>query len=137
MSETLIVYGSPTCLMVLPVKGMLHRAKAPFEYIDISRDSGGRRRVQEINNGYESVPTLVFADGSTLTEPSRGELRNKLEQLGYVIARPNAWQALKEKPIILILGLLFLTLGLVSGEWWLAGISIVALALSVAYSWFT
>ena len=42
-------------------------------------------RVRAINNGNESVPTLVFPDGSTLTEPTVGELQSKLESLGYKV----------------------------------------------------
>ena len=56
---------------------MLRRSKARYAYIDIRRDAQARDRVREINNGYESVPTLVFPDGSTLTEPPAGQLRRK------------------------------------------------------------
>jgi hypothetical protein len=52
-----------------------------YDYVDIRKDNIGRLRVKEINAGYESVPTLVFADGSTLTEPSREMLRGRLESL--------------------------------------------------------
>jgi hypothetical protein len=44
-----------------------------------------RERVKTINHGYESVPTLIFPDGSTLTEPSAGELRRKLQGMGYTV----------------------------------------------------
>ena len=36
-------------------------------------------------NGYESVPTLVFPDGSTLTEPTNGGLQAKLGEMGYTV----------------------------------------------------
>lgn len=70
--------------MVPPVLHALEAAQVSYEYIDIRRDDGeGRVIVREINHGNESVPTLVFPDGSTLTEPSLGALRNKLAQSGY------------------------------------------------------
>lgn len=81
--ESIIVYGHAACPMLPPVIGALKSADAPYTYVDIHRDPEARERVREINNGYESVPTLVFPDGSTLTEPQGGELPSKLREHGY------------------------------------------------------
>lgn len=83
MPEKIIVYGTPICPMVPPVRGMLSQSDVDYDYIDISKDTGSRERVQQINSGNESVPTIEFPDGSTLTEPSLGELERKLKSLGY------------------------------------------------------
>ncbi len=85
MLDTIIVYGHPTCPNLGPVKGLLTQSRVKFEYIDIHQDSIAAARVRTINNGNESVPTLVFPDGSTLTEPTVGELQSKLESLGYKV----------------------------------------------------
>ncbi len=85
MRDAIIVYGHPTCPALGPVKGLLRQSKVTFDYIDIHQDSVAAARVRAINNGSESVPTLVFPDGSTLTEPTVGELRSKLEALGYKV----------------------------------------------------
>jgi len=85
MIDTIIVYGHPTCPLIGPIKGLLTQSKVKFEYFDIHQDSVAAARVREINNGNESVPTLVFPDGSTLTEPSVGELKSKLESLGHKV----------------------------------------------------
>lgn len=85
MTDTITVYGHPTCPALGPVKGLLTQSKVKFEYIDIHQDSVAAARVRAINNGNESVPTLVFPDGSTLTEPTVGELKTKLESLGYKV----------------------------------------------------
>ncbi|HMO58683.1 MAG TPA: glutaredoxin domain-containing protein [Roseiflexaceae bacterium] len=90
MRDAIIVYGHPTCPALGPVKGLLTQSKVTFEYIDIHQDSGAAARVRTINNGNESVPTLVFPDGSTLTEPTVRELQSKLESLGYKVG-PIAW----------------------------------------------
>lgn len=58
----------------------------PYAYIDISRDRAAATKVE----GNESVPTLVFPDGSSLTEPTAGQLKRKLESLGYRVG-PIAW----------------------------------------------
>lgn len=85
MRDAIVVYGHPACPALGPVKGLLTQAKVTFEYVDIHQDSAAAARVRAINNGNESVPTLVFPDGSTLTEPTVGELKSKLETLGYEV----------------------------------------------------
>lgn len=83
--DKIMLYAYPTCPMVHPVRVMLDSAQVPYEYINIHQDDAGRRRVRDINQGYESVPTLVFPDGSTMTEPTGGQLQGKLESLGYTV----------------------------------------------------
>jgi mycoredoxin len=83
MKDTIILYGHPTCPNIGPIKGLLTQSKVRFEYIDIHQDGAAAARVRTINHGNESVPTLVFPDGSTLTEPTVGELQSKLNSLGY------------------------------------------------------
>jgi len=103
--------------MVSPVRAMMERTEVQYEYIDILRDSQARNRVREINHGNQSVPTLVFPDGSTLTEPSLSELQLKLEGLGYEV--PTAtwldWlQMILENPTLRLFGIIFLVLGIVN-----------------------
>ena len=89
-SAKIILYGHAACPGVGPAKVLLTQANAEFEYINIHQDPAAAERVRSINNGYESVPTLVFPDDSTLTEPSFGDLKAKLETLGYRLG-PMAW----------------------------------------------
>ena len=79
----LVVYGTPACPMVYPLRSALDSAKVPYDYINIWEDDEARQHVRDINNGNESVPTLAFPDGSTLTEPSTGDLDAKLKGMGY------------------------------------------------------
>src|SRR5262245_20306137 len=85
MLKPITVYGHPNCPSLGPIKGLLTQSKVNFEYIDIHQDSVAATHVRAINNGNESVPTLVFPDGSTLTEPTVKELQSKLESLGYTV----------------------------------------------------
>ncbi|MCA9935997.1 MAG: glutathione S-transferase N-terminal domain-containing protein [Ardenticatenaceae bacterium] len=132
MPEPIILYGTPTCPMVPPVRGILTRAGAEFQYIDISQDSAGNSRVREINNGNASVPTLLFPDGSTLTEPSRAQLQAKLKDAGFMVQPPSLLQRFTEDPFSSLMGLAALTFGIIDGGNW------VFLALGVgflAYVW--
>lgn len=84
-AEPILLYAHPMCPQVGPTRNLLQRSGAPFEYINIYNDLKARITVQEINDGFESVPTLVFPDGSTLTEPSARQLREKLQSMGYKV----------------------------------------------------
>ena len=46
--------------------------------MDIDEEKSGEVYVLDVNNGFRSVPTILFADGSTLTEPSDADLATKL-----------------------------------------------------------
>lgn len=90
VTEKIVVYGHPACPAIPPVRAMLAQAKVAHAYINIRQDGQAAALVRTINGGNESVPTLVFPDGSTLTEPSAGVLKRKLEALGYRVG-PLAW----------------------------------------------
>ena len=96
MSEKIVVYGTPVCPMVAPVRGALKRASVEYDYIDIWKDDESRARVRSINNGNESVPTIIFPDGSTLTEPSNQQLMNKLGALGFAAKPPSVWNRISD-----------------------------------------
>jgi mycoredoxin len=111
MKQNLIIlYGHPTCPNLGPVKGLLTQSKVNFEYIDIHQDGAAAARVRAINNGNESVPTLVFPDDSSLTEPTVGELQAKLKSQGYKVSLV-AWLIGYSRPIFFIaIGLLIAVL---------------------------
>ena len=86
MSEKIVVYGNEYCAMVPPVRSLLRRANVGYDYVSITLNRAARQQVKEINQGNASVPTLVFPDGSTLTEPTLAELTARLQALGYTVA---------------------------------------------------
>jgi len=57
---------------------VLDRHNIPFQWIDIEEDAGAMSYVQKVNGGYQSVPTIVFPDGSVLVEPASEALEKKL-----------------------------------------------------------
>jgi mycoredoxin len=130
----IVLYGSPVCGGVPPVRIVLERAGAAYEYVDISKALEARERVREINQGYESVPTLVFPDGSTLTEPSAGELQDKLQSLGYEVRSPTwmEWiQLIFQHPITRLVGVICLISGMLSETNWLLFVGVVVLGLGL------
>jgi mycoredoxin len=62
-----------------------HRAKAFFEankieylQVNIEGNEEATNFIVKVNNGCRSVPTIVFPDGTVLTEPSWEELQAKI-----------------------------------------------------------
>ena len=131
MAEKLIVYGTPTCPMVPPVLRALKRAEMPHDYVNINNDPEAHERVLEINGGFASVPTLIFPDGQTLTEPSAGELIAALEARGVTVqgGRTFIWL---QHPAILIVGGVFTLIGLTQGDATLTGIGALLLTVALA-----
>jgi len=52
----------------------------PYEFINIEEDEEAAEFVARVNKGMQSVPTIIFPDGSILVEPSPRELAKKLSQ---------------------------------------------------------
>lgn len=46
-----------------------------YHYIDLSVDPSAAETVTKINNGFQSIPTIIFPDGTVLVEPDDDELR--------------------------------------------------------------
>ena len=46
--------------------------------MDIDQDEDARAYVQQVNDGKQIIPTIIFEDGSLLVEPSNAELAAKL-----------------------------------------------------------
>ncbi len=119
MTEPILMYGSDLCPDVPYVRALLDRSGVPYDYISISRDKAAKAKVMEINRGNASVPTLVFPDGSTLTEPKDSELMARLRGLGYDVPAATFGQKVMvvlQDPKILLFGSVFFAIGLVTGE---------------------
>jgi thioredoxin reductase (NADPH) len=72
------VYGAPWCPDCRRTKKFLGEHRVEYDWIDIDEDAAGLRIVEELQRGGRSIPTLVFADGSHVVEPSNEELARKL-----------------------------------------------------------
>ncbi|MGD9895002.1 MAG: glutaredoxin domain-containing protein, partial [Dehalococcoidia bacterium] len=74
----IVVYGAPWCPDCKRSKKFLAEHRVPYDWVDIDADQDGLRRVEEIQGGGRSIPTIVFPDGDVLTEPSDEDLARKL-----------------------------------------------------------
>jgi glutaredoxin-like protein len=72
------VYGTNWCPDCARAKRILDERQISYRWLDIDKDREGEKFVIATNRGNHSVPTIVFADGTILVEPSNSELSEKL-----------------------------------------------------------
>jgi mycoredoxin len=77
MSE-LTVYTTSWCPFSRRLVTDLNRAGIDFTDIDVDEDADAAAVVQQLNNGNRTVPTVLFADGSSLTNPPLAQVQAKL-----------------------------------------------------------
>lgn len=76
--QQIVIYGTSWCPDCRRAQRVLDQHGVGYTYINIEEDSAAAAYVQEVNRGYQSVPTIVFPDGSILVEPSNSQLQQKL-----------------------------------------------------------
>jgi len=72
------MYTTTWCGYCHRLKSQLKREGIGFEEVDIEAHPETVKIVEEANGGNQTVPTLVFADGSALTNPSVADIKAKL-----------------------------------------------------------
>lgn len=77
----LTMYTTPWCGYCFRLKSMLKSAGIRYNEIDIEEDPAAAEFVSSVNDGNRTVPTVRFADGSTLTNPSGKEVERKLAEI--------------------------------------------------------
>jgi mycoredoxin len=73
------LYSTPWCGYCHRLKGQLIREGiVDFAEVDIEQQPAAAEIVESANDGAQTVPTLVFADGTALTNPSVADVKSKL-----------------------------------------------------------
>ena len=78
MSAALTLYSTPWCGYCHRLKGQLTREGIGFDEVDIEAQPEAAEVVESVNGGNQTVPTLVFPDGTSLTNPSVAQVKAKL-----------------------------------------------------------
>jgi mycoredoxin len=81
LEARITLYGTSWCSDCRRALRVLDQHQITYQYINIERDDAARRYVEQVNNGNQSVPTIVFPDGSIMVEPSSSALAQKLASL--------------------------------------------------------
>lgn len=84
MSEVseIVMYGAQWCGDCRRSKRLLDELNVDYTYVDVEAEPGEIETVKRYNGGAQSIPVIVFPDGTHLTEPSDPDLKAKLESVG-------------------------------------------------------
>ena len=75
----LTMYSTSWCGYCHRLKSQLDREGIAYDVVDIERDPTAAQFVMSVNGGNQTVPTVRFADGSALTNPSIVQVKSHLD----------------------------------------------------------
>ncbi|GAA0362536.1 mycoredoxin [Actinoallomurus spadix] len=77
----LTMYTTTWCGFCRRLKTQLAREGIHMVEVDIERDPAAAEFVESVNGGNQTVPTVVFPDGTAVTNPSAKEVKARLAAL--------------------------------------------------------
>ena len=75
---SVLMFSTTWCGYCKNLKSQLDRAGVAYTEVNIEEVEGTAELVASVNGGNQTVPTLVFPDGSTATNPSLADVRVRL-----------------------------------------------------------
>jgi mycoredoxin len=75
------MFTTQWCGYCVRLKKLMQREGIEFAEVDIENDAEAADKVMQANGGNRTVPTLLFADGTALTNPSIDQVMSQLGQL--------------------------------------------------------
>ena len=80
MAEAKItVYGAPWCPDCRRAKQFFGEQRIPYKWVDVDQDPAGMTYIQQVNDGKQIIPTIVFEDRSVLVDPPTPSWPRSLE----------------------------------------------------------
>ena len=76
----IVMYATQHCADCRRAKEFFEANGIDFLRVDIEENEEAIIFVMNLNNGYRSIPTIIFPDGTVLVEPSWEELRIKTSE---------------------------------------------------------
>ncbi len=74
----LTMYSTQWCGYCQRLKAQLKRENIEFDEVDIEQDENAAILVEKVNGGNRTVPTVVYEDGTAVTNPSLIQVKEKL-----------------------------------------------------------
>ncbi|MEI6843752.1 MAG: glutaredoxin domain-containing protein [Actinomycetes bacterium] len=84
MSNEIIMYSADWCSDCRRSKRLLDSLEVEYTLIDVENEPSGASKVLELTGGSQSIPVIVFSDGTHLVEPSDIDLKSKLISLSII-----------------------------------------------------
>jgi mycoredoxin len=80
-TQTFTMYSTPWCGYCHRLRSQLDREGITYEVVDIEQHPEAAGIVEQVNHGNQTVPTLVYGDGTAQTNPSLKQVQEKLASL--------------------------------------------------------
>jgi mycoredoxin len=81
VSAPFTMYTTPWCGYCHRLKSQLDREGITYDIVDIEAQPEAAEIVESANHGNQTVPTLVYVDGTSQTNPSVAQIKEKLAAL--------------------------------------------------------
>ena len=78
MSAALTIYSTQWCGYCHRLMKQLDREQVGYDVVDIENDPAAAEFVMGVNGGNQTVPTVVFPDGTAMTNPSLAQVKERL-----------------------------------------------------------
>ncbi|ROS59653.1 mycoredoxin [Frigoribacterium sp. PhB160] len=75
---TITMFSTSWCGYCARLKQQLGKQGIGFTEVNIEEVAGTAEIVESVNGGNQTVPTVIFPDGSTATNPSLADVQAKL-----------------------------------------------------------
>jgi len=72
------MYSTTWCGYCHRLRKQLDSAGIAYDVVDIEQQPEAAQLVEALNGGNQTVPTIVFPDGSAATNPSLAQVRERL-----------------------------------------------------------
>ncbi len=77
-TAAMTIYSTQWCGYCHRLMKQLDREGVGYEVVDIEDDPTAAEYVMSVNGGNQTVPTVVFGDGTALTNPSLAQVKKRL-----------------------------------------------------------
>ena len=81
MAQPLTMYTTNWCAFCRRLKSQLAAEGIEIAEVNIEEVPDAADYVMSVNGGFQTVPTVVFPDGSTMTNPSLADVKRRLGEL--------------------------------------------------------
>ena len=81
MAQPLTMYTTTWCAFCRRLKSQLAAEGIEIAEVNIEEEPSAADYVMSVNGGFQTVPTVVFPDGSSMTNPSLADVKQRLSDL--------------------------------------------------------
>ncbi len=74
-----LMFTTPWCGYCRRLKSQMDRAGVSYSEVDIEQHPDAAEIVEKVNEGNQTVPTMLFSDGSAATNPSLAEVQERIK----------------------------------------------------------